>query len=237
MIINNIMPMLFGGLLKMYDDIYDITAYKEYFSELSIETIKCLIISMLTCISINNPVLPFIIFSLCLITQCFDSKELNSPFYVSGMIILFLLIMITFTPSYLSLNTLFCTLIFLIGAYGDHKYFPEDHSINKIIWRSIALIILIVVVINPKNIIYDESLFKIIYNCFLIFIGYFLISVINMIFIEYYKKDESNNNIIDIKNKEEKEDKEEEKKEENKKEDKEEDKKEDKEENKKEISE
>ena len=48
-------------------------------------------------------------------------------------------------------------------------------------------------------------------------------------FIEFNKKDESNNNIIDIKNKEDTK--------EDTKEDKEEDKKEDKEENKKEISE
>jgi uncharacterized membrane protein len=202
MIIDIIIPILFGGLLKIYDDIYDVTVYKEYFSELSIETIKSLIICTLTCISINNPVFPFIIFSLSLIIQCFDSKELNSPFYVSGMITLLFLIMITFTSSYLSLNTLFCILIYLMGAYGDHKYFPEDHSINKIIWRSIALLFLIVVVINPKNIIYDESLFKIIYDCFLFFIGYFLISVINMIFIEYYKKNELNKKENNIKNKE-----------------------------------
>jgi hypothetical protein len=218
MIINSIMPILFGGLLKIYDDIYDITVYKEYFSELSIETIKSLIICTLTYISINNPVLPFIIFNLCLIVQCFvDSNELNSPFYVSGMITLLFLVIITFTPSsYLSLNTLFFALICLMGAYGDHKYFPEEHSINKIISRFICSIILIVIVINLKNIIYDESLFKIIYDSFLIFTGYMIISVINMTIVEYYKKDELNIEIIDIKIKENEEENEEENKEDNK---------------------
>ena len=231
MIINNIMPMLFGGLLKMYDDIYDITAYKEYFSELSIETIKCLIISMLTCISINNPVMPFNTCIMILIVQCFDDKELNSPYYIAGLITSLFLIIITFTPSlYFSLNKIMYTLVFLIGTYIDHKYFPEDHSINKIIWRSLGAIFVIIAVIYLKMIIvHDDSLFKMVYDFLLFSIGYLIISLANMTFIEFNKKDESNNNIIDIKNKEDTK--------EDTKEDKEEDKKEDKEENKKEISE
>jgi hypothetical protein len=187
------MPILFGVLLKIYDDIYDVTVYKEYFSELSVETIKSLLVCTLTYISLNNPLFPLILFIDCGILCFFDDKEFDSPFFKAGMITLFFLAAITFTPSNISLKLILFMLIILIGIYYDYKYFPEDHSMNKIIGRSIMIISIILLIIYLNKIIeYDESLFKLTYDFFVFCIGYLLMSVINMTFIEYYKKDELN---------------------------------------------
>ncbi len=173
MISTNIFSILFGGLLKIYDDIWDMDNFKNYFSSLSIETIKGLILILLTLISNNDINVPIIIFlgeaMLCL----FDKESLNSDFFKAGMIIAFILVLLVLPKSHFNLSATSITLLCMsFGAIFDHLTFPENSSLKKIIWRSLAVII-VILILFISNTLFIKPMFY-------FSLGYLLVSIFNM---------------------------------------------------------
>lgn len=136
---------LFGGLLKIYDDMEDIPVITQYKTAELMEIIKALIIASFTYASIHNMNFPLIIFIAnsihCLMT---DHKALATDFYHAGIMIAFLLMIITFDVS--EWNILSCIIIplLILTGYVDHTLFPEEYSWGKIIGRTLFSIGLIV---------------------------------------------------------------------------------------------
>ena len=137
--------IIFGGLLKIYDDVTDIPGYSSLFTPQMIEIIKVFLIATFTYISTNNSLFPFIIYTFHGLHGVFvDEKALHDNFYRASMILALLLTIITFSLSNLSWSLL---IVFILGAIMttfDHKICPEEHSLIKIIWRSFVFIGMIV---------------------------------------------------------------------------------------------
>ena len=136
MVLNTYVAAIFGGLLKIYDDIVDIPEYAIYSSPRILEIVKVLIISALTYISIHNVNIPFLLFTFHLIHVIFiDKNSLGTDFYFSGMILSFILIFISLESSDLAFSVIPILLVSLCTVLFDHYFFPEEHSWKKIIER------------------------------------------------------------------------------------------------------
>ena len=176
MLSNYIIALLSGGLIKVYDDIVDIPEYGSHFSNTFIILLKISLIALMIIMSINNANIPLIIFTFILIMElCVDSNTLDDTFYKVGMIVTFIMVCYTFTISNINYIIGSTVALALIGGFIDHKLFPEDHSINKIIGRSTMCILLFLSKDTLKHVVeYDLIWFG---------IGYMGISVIDMLYI------------------------------------------------------
>ena len=176
-----IITAIFGALLKIYDDIIDIpTLFTN--SSFIIELIKGLLISCITYISIYDIYTPLYLFVSHVLVYLFIYKEcLNTDFYQSSMIILCILLLISFTPSALTILSSRVFMIFIGGFIMDHYMFPEEHSISKIIARTAYIGFIICMCICMYT--YDTMHMEL--NIIFTILGYMCISVGNMIYAEY----------------------------------------------------
>jgi hypothetical protein len=165
---------IFGGLLKLYDDIEDIPLIAQYATPHIIETLKALIIVSLTYVSLHDMNLPLIIFIAHFLHDVItDDRALETTFYYAGMITLFILSIITFDLSKWDMTACSIVIIvFLLGGYMDHKVFPEEYSWKKIIWRALCAITVLMLLPFSTQVIYHDIL--------LFFLGYCILSVLLM---------------------------------------------------------
>ena len=179
---NNILfPLIFGGLIKTYDDIFDNIEFGAYFSDLSIELIKNFTICIYTLISVKNFNLTLFTFIFHIINYLFTDKEsLNNSFFKSGILITIFLCIVCFNYDILDIKKILITfVIVLIGSWSDHKLFPEEVSIKKIIGRTIYLLILLLTLYIFNNYIIVEQI--------IFCIGYAISSIMIMLFTENNK--------------------------------------------------
>ena len=182
MIPNGIVAVISGAILKIYDDIIDVPVYRSHFSDSTIETLKCLLIASITYMSINNMNIPFIVFIFMAVDQLFiDDKLLNTNFYNSGMVVTFILVLITFKPSHVTHILWFTLIIAFVGGFFEHTLFPEDYSIKKIIIRVLCVLFLLTFNDMILQHIVDSDIV-------LLTVGYFSMSVVNMIYLKYFQK-------------------------------------------------
>jgi len=165
---------VFGALLKVYDDIEDIPLIAQYATPHIIETLKALIIVSLTYVSLHDMNLPLIIFIAHFLHDVItDDHALSTDFYHAGMIVAFLLSIITFDLSTLDMTACGIVIIlFLLGGYVDHKVFPEEYGWKKIVWRALcAITVLMLLPFTTCRVYHDILLF---------FLGYCILSVLLM---------------------------------------------------------
>ena len=171
---------LFGGLLKIYDDMEDNPLIAQYASSQFMEIIKVLIITSFTYASIHNMNFPIIIFVghllHYLITDC---DSLSTDFYHAGMILALLLSILMFDISKLGSGLIITLFGFMLYAYIDHKIFPEEYSWKKIIWRSLWVIGVLILLQFPMSIPYYDLMF--------FPLGYCMISVPLMIYAQSHE--------------------------------------------------
>ena len=174
---NTILSLIFGGLIKTYDDIFDNKKFGDFFSDLSIELIKNFTICIYSLISINNFNIPFIILISHILLYMIDRESLNNPFFISGMLITFFLCIFSFNKETFNLNaSILSILAMIIVLWFDHIMFPEESSIKKILGRILLLTGSISLFYN-----YSEYFVKdIAFFCF----GYLTTSIINMSIME-----------------------------------------------------
>lgn len=187
MIPNQYVAILSGGLLKLYDDSNDIPIYGSTYSKAGLEILKGLIIATFTYVSINNMNVPFVVFIFIGLDQLFiDDTALNTDFYYSGMILTFILLLITFDPDHVTHLVWIPIILASIFGYIEHKLFPEDYSWKKIIARTLVVLGLVVSKDIALKYFIDNDII-----C--IAIGYFSFSVFNMLYLKYrnYKRNES----------------------------------------------
>jgi hypothetical protein len=172
--------IIFGGLLKIYDDVTDIPAYSSLFTPQMMEIIKVFLIASFTYISMNNSVFPFIIYTFHGLHGVFvDEKALQDNFYRASMLLALLLCIITFSLSNLTWSLL---VVFILGAIMvtfDHKICPEEHSLIKILWRSWVFIGMIVYITFISR--YIDFIDR---DIVIMSASYLFMSIINMIYIE-----------------------------------------------------
>jgi hypothetical protein len=176
---NTILSLIFGGLIKTYDDIFDNKKFGEYFSELNIELIKNFTICIYTLISVKNFNIPFIILISHLLLYLIDKESLNNPFFVSGMLITVFLCIFSFSfnKDVFNLNTSLLSILAMITIlWIDHIMFPEESSIKKILGRILILTGSILLFYNFS----DYFIKDIAFFCF----GYLTTSIINMSIME-----------------------------------------------------
>ena len=182
MIPNGIVSVTAGAILKVYDDIIDVPIYRSNFSDSTIETLKCLLIASMTYMAMNNMNVPFIVFIFMAVDQLFiDDKLLNTNFYNSGMVVTFILVLITFKPSDASHKLFFTLIIAFVGGFFEHTLFPEDYSVKKILIRVLAVIFFLIFNDMILQHIVDSDMV-------LLTVGYFTMSTINMIYLKYFQK-------------------------------------------------
>ncbi len=137
---NNLYPILLGITTKIYDDIIDMNIKT---IPIITESLKSLIILFFTLTSINDFYFSFPCFLVSLLNSGFDN-----PFWKSIIIISFIITVINLLQNdipitkliiriFLSIIVLFC---FLLFAYFEDRLFPEEVSIEKIVFRSLILI-------------------------------------------------------------------------------------------------
>jgi hypothetical protein len=168
---------IFGCLIKLYDDIFDNNEFGNYFSELSIEIIKNFIICIYSIISIHNTNIPFITLISHIALYLIDNESLNNSLFISGMLITLFLCIFIFNATTFNLSASILTIIgTTIGLVADHLLFPEESSIKKIIGRISFIFILFILHYHLKD--YMIDIVGISY-------GYYLTSIIIMMFTEY----------------------------------------------------
>jgi hypothetical protein len=155
---------LFGTFLKLSDDVLDIETFKPFISDILFEFIKGFIFVLLTYISSNNINVAFIIALGHLLLQMEDKNCLNNPYFVSGMIITGFLCIFLFSYEIFSIKAIIVNVcLIFIPAYIDHKLFPEDFSIKKIIGRFyeflVAVLSLIFLTFYPQNFVIKEFIY------------------------------------------------------------------------------
>ena len=155
---------LFGTFLKLSDDIHDIETFKPYISETMNEFIKSFIFVLLTYLSVNNINFVFIILIGHILLQIEDKKCLDNPYFFSGIIVSTLLCICLFSYEKFSLPIIIINIFLIfVPAFIDHKLYPEDYSIQKIIGRSVeafmGLSMLIIIFIYPNNFVMKEILY------------------------------------------------------------------------------
>ena len=179
--IAKVAAVAFGALLKIYDDMEDNPVIAKYATSQFMEIIKALIIMSFTYASIHNIHLPIIIFiAHCLHYVITDDHAISTDFYHAGMIVAFLLSIISFDVSTLNIVSFALPILYVfIGAYLDHILCPEEYSWKKIIWRSIISIALIVLLLFSTYVPdYDIVFFT---------VGYSMISIPFMIYAQTHE--------------------------------------------------
>ena len=168
---------VFGTLVKVYDDMEDNPVLLQYNTPQFMELVKALVIVSFTYVSIHNINFPIIIFIVHYINYLFiDNHSLATDFYHAGMFIAFLLSIITFDVSKLSMALINTIIYGIIGIYIDHALFSEEHSWTKIIWRTLCSIGLVISL--------QFSLFMPYYDMILFSTGYFITSVCMMTYAQ-----------------------------------------------------
>jgi hypothetical protein len=174
--------LAFGGLIKTYDDYFDIEGFaaKSSYSEFFIELIKSASIMVLTYISFNN--VNFAISQLIyrVLLYFLNKESLNNAYFRSGIFITGALSVLCFSFGEFSPYAIFMSTLFMTSALSlDDKLFPEDVSLRKLIGRSISIVLLLVVflasLIFPGTLPIREKVLYI--------IGYLIVSVSNISFL------------------------------------------------------
>jgi hypothetical protein len=183
--ITHVAAATFGALLKVYDDMEDNPIIAQYGSSQIMEIIKVLIIASFTYASMDNMNLPiFILIGEYLHSAVSDDKATSTEFYQAGMIVALVLSIITFDISHVSVILILTIIFFILGGYIDHTLCPEEYSWNKIILRIFYVIMIIILGEFPRFIPY--------YNTLLFCVGYFMTSVLLMIYAQWSGTNQSN---------------------------------------------
>ena len=173
-----IAAFVFGGLLKVYDDMEDIPVIAQHASSQLIEIVKAFIIASLTYVSIHNMNVPLLIFIAHLV-HCLviDDRVLVTDFYLAGMMITLCLFILTFDLSQWNTTAIVIPLIlFMVGGYMDHTFFPEEYSWKKIIWRALCGVSVLVALSFSICMPYCDIVS--------FFLGYCALSVVLMIYAQ-----------------------------------------------------
>ena len=173
----NYAAAIFGGLIKVYDDTMDNPVIAQHSTPPFMEMVKVLIIASFTYASLHHMNLPIFIFITHYIHYLIaDQESLATHFYYAGMIIAFVLSIITWDTSQLSVLLLVMIILFILGGYIDHRFFPEEYSWKKIIWRAMWSVELIVSM--------QFSIFEPCYSILFFCVGYFIVSVLTMTYAQ-----------------------------------------------------
>lgn len=174
--------LAFGGLIKTYDDFFDIEGFAERsgYGDFFIELVKSASIMVLTYISFNN--VNFAISQLIyrVLLYFLNKESLNNAYFRSGMVITAALSVLCFSFSQFSPYTIFISTLFMTSALSmDDKLFPEDVSLRKLVGRSIFIVLLTLTffasLIFPGTLPIREKVLYI--------IGYLIVSVSNIGFL------------------------------------------------------
>lgn len=174
--------LAFGGLIKTYDDFFDIEGFAERsgYSDFFIELVKSASIMVLTYISFNN--VNFAISQLIyrVLLYFLNKESLNNAYFRSGMVITAALSVLCFSFSEFSPYAIFMSVLFMTSALSmDDKLFPEDVSLRKLVGRSIFIVLLTLTffasLIFPGTLPIREKVLYI--------IGYLIVSVSNIGFL------------------------------------------------------
>ena len=174
--------LAFGGLIKTYDDFFDIEGFAERsgYGDFFIELVKSASIMVLTYISFNN--VNFAISQLIyrVLLYFLNKESLNNAYFRSGMVITAALSVLCFSFSEFSPYAIFMSVLFMTSALSmDDKLFPEDVSLRKLIGRSIFIVLLTLTffasLIFPGTLPIREKVLYI--------IGYLIVSVSNIGFL------------------------------------------------------
>jgi hypothetical protein len=82
---------LFGGCLKLFDDIQDNSLIQPFFSASAVEFIKAFIMILLSHMSMYDINFIMVLFITHLIIPFYDKDCFNNPYFVAGMPILAIL--------------------------------------------------------------------------------------------------------------------------------------------------
>ena len=198
-IYNNIFFLIFGSLIKIIDDHYDMNMFDEKFAKL----VKILIIlSIIYCgtISIDYS-FAFLLVSL----YSYLANSIDTPSYKLGIILfsIMFVIQLFFTDfNEYSFNMLLFILLLgitsLILIYCEAKMYNVEYSKQKIISRTLLscfFICLFILNLKDLNSNYNFQIFKdsnfinnlldlsndnVLKNCYCMLIGYFFTSVLDM---------------------------------------------------------
>jgi hypothetical protein len=174
--------LAFGGLIKTYDDFFDIEGFAERsgYGDFFIELVKSASIMVLTYISFNN--VNFAISQLIyrVLLYFLNKESLNNAYFRSGMVITAALSVLCFSFSEFSPYAIFMSVLFMTSALSmDDKLFPEDVSLRKLVGRSIFIVLLTLTffasLIFPGTLPIREKVLYI--------IGYLIVSVSNIGFL------------------------------------------------------
>lgn len=169
--------VIFGVLLKVYDDMEDNPIIAQYCTPQIMEIIKALIIASLTYVSIYNMNVPIVMFIGNFIHYIMtDDLALSTDFYRANMIISLLLSLITYDVSAWSIILIITILYCIFSGYIDHILLPEEHSWKKIIGRAVFSIGLIISL--------PFSVYVIDRDIILFTIGYCMTSVLLMLYAQ-----------------------------------------------------
>jgi hypothetical protein len=174
--------VIYGCLLKIYDDVTDIPEIAPFCTPQIMETIKVFIIGCFTYMCIYNS--NFALFTVVthVVHLLFADKDsLQTHFYMAGMILAFVLSIVTFSSYHLSWVLLSSFILFMTGIMGDHVLFPENHSLKKIGGR--IILVICIIIIGTENLVdLDVKLYL---------LGYLISSVIIMSYAELKQSNQS----------------------------------------------
>ena len=129
-----------GGLLNVYNDMEDIPVIAQHASSQLIEIVKAHMIASLTYLSIHHMNVPLLI-CMAHLLHCLviDDRVLVTDFYLAGMMTTLCLFILTFDLSQWNTTAIVVPLVlFMVGKYMDHTFFPESYSWKKILWRALC---------------------------------------------------------------------------------------------------
>lgn len=198
-IFNNIFFLIFGSLIKIIDDHYDMNMFDEKFAKL----IKVLIIlSIIYCGSIS---IDYSIGFLFVSLYSYFASSIDTPSYKLGIILFGILFLVQlFFTNFNEYNfglliyLLIVCILSLILIYKEAKLYNDEYNKDKIICRSFLSFVFICLfllnleelnnnynfnLLKENKIIQDvleminDKVFK---NCYIMLFGYFFTSVLDM---------------------------------------------------------
>ena len=196
---NNIFSLIFGILIKILDDHYDMNIYdKKYINFIKILIIVCII--YWSSIDLHYPFGFLLMAILCYLTNGVDNKFYVYSIYLFGTM---LLLQLFFNKNNVfTKDMVICSIISTLFSFGgvflEARLYTEEYSFNKIIARIFMIIIfglLYKLDLSKLNQLLDIKIFsennivnkilnctndKIFNNTYSLLIGYCLMSVINM---------------------------------------------------------
>ena len=177
-----IYSILFGIILKIYDELTDLNIN---INPLITESLKSLNIMLFTLIAYNDFSFSFWTFIIGLFTYGADNN-----YWKTFIVISFFLCILSYSTKPESLLTLFGFIIIsIISLNIEHKLIPEEVSIKKLISRILLLIVGIfsMYLLGIENIDY-------IHKAILLGMGASFISIISQIYLLYFNKTDIINN-------------------------------------------